>query len=329
MGTCSPYLLRQIDVIQPKVIVCFGAVAAKTLLQTTRGISQFRGQWLQWRGHKLHGDVSSCVFAAKSQRQGRSLERPAKGHGGTRAASSQEKKIVESEDGNPSRAGDRAVLGERGPFCAICHPQARHIPHHAIYAVMRLLAAHTGHAATWRVGTSGGWLGLADLGLGHLAGCLNTVSTLALYRSFEIGKMSIVAPLSASYPVLTLLLSVLTGERLTMMRLAGIILTIVGVVLVAGERRFPAMRMCWRKNSSREKEYGRGLGVACCRRIRRDVLVAWYSRGAGSRCGAYGLDHSCDKCLLNLPCDLVRSPVHSPAFEKGHSLDLRGGPTRY
>ena len=36
--TCSPYLLRQIDVIKPKVIVCLGAVAAKTLLGTARGI---------------------------------------------------------------------------------------------------------------------------------------------------------------------------------------------------------------------------------------------------------------------------------------------------
>lgn len=51
--TCSPYLLRQIDVIHPKVIVCLGAVAAKTLLNTTRGVSQFRGEWLDWRGYKL------------------------------------------------------------------------------------------------------------------------------------------------------------------------------------------------------------------------------------------------------------------------------------
>jgi DNA polymerase len=53
VATCSPYLLRQIDVIRPKVIVCLGAVAAKTLLQTNRGITQFRGQWLEWRGYKL------------------------------------------------------------------------------------------------------------------------------------------------------------------------------------------------------------------------------------------------------------------------------------
>ncbi len=51
--TCSPFLLRQIDVLNPKVIVCLGAVAAKTLLETTRGISQFRGEWQEWRGRKL------------------------------------------------------------------------------------------------------------------------------------------------------------------------------------------------------------------------------------------------------------------------------------
>ena len=51
--TCSPYLIRQIDVINPKVLVCLGAVAAKTLLETNRGITQFRGQWLEWRGRKL------------------------------------------------------------------------------------------------------------------------------------------------------------------------------------------------------------------------------------------------------------------------------------
>ena len=53
VSTCSPFLLRQLDVISPKVIVCLGAVAAKTLLKTNRGISQFRGQWLDYRSSKL------------------------------------------------------------------------------------------------------------------------------------------------------------------------------------------------------------------------------------------------------------------------------------
>ncbi len=51
--TCSPFLLRQLDAISPKVIVCLGSVAAQTLLETNRGISHFRGQWLDFRGTKL------------------------------------------------------------------------------------------------------------------------------------------------------------------------------------------------------------------------------------------------------------------------------------
>jgi uracil-DNA glycosylase len=51
--TCSPFLLRQLDAISPKVIVCLGSVAAQTLLETNRGISHFRGQWLEFRGTKL------------------------------------------------------------------------------------------------------------------------------------------------------------------------------------------------------------------------------------------------------------------------------------
>jgi uracil-DNA glycosylase family 4 len=53
VSTCSPFLLRQLDVIAPKVIVCLGSVAAQTLLETNRGISHFRGQWLEFRGTRL------------------------------------------------------------------------------------------------------------------------------------------------------------------------------------------------------------------------------------------------------------------------------------
>ena len=69
--TCSPYLIRQIDVIDPKVLVCLGAVAAKTLLNTNRGITQFRGQWLEWRGRKLMATYHPAYLlrnpAAKSE----------------------------------------------------------------------------------------------------------------------------------------------------------------------------------------------------------------------------------------------------------------------
>jgi drug/metabolite transporter (DMT)-like permease len=91
----------------------------------------------------------------------------------------------------------------------------------------------------------GGWGHLFDgsgwhpWAWGILAGVLNTSSTLALYRSFEIGKLSIVAPISACYPVLTMLLSGLTGERLTPLRLVGLVLTIAGVIVVAHGEQSP------------------------------------------------------------------------------------------
>ena len=43
--TCSPFLMRQIATIQPKVIVALGAVAAKTLLAINDSMSNLRGRW--------------------------------------------------------------------------------------------------------------------------------------------------------------------------------------------------------------------------------------------------------------------------------------------
>jgi DNA polymerase len=53
IAACSPFLMRQLDVINPKVICTLGACSAQTLLQTTQGISRFRGEWFDFRGAKL------------------------------------------------------------------------------------------------------------------------------------------------------------------------------------------------------------------------------------------------------------------------------------
>lgn len=49
MATCLPYLLEQIDVIQPKVIVALGATAVEGLFGKTEGITRARGKWLSFR----------------------------------------------------------------------------------------------------------------------------------------------------------------------------------------------------------------------------------------------------------------------------------------
>jgi drug/metabolite transporter (DMT)-like permease len=74
---------------------------------------------------------------------------------------------------------------------------------------------------------------------GIVAGAVNTCAMLALYRAFELGKMAVVAPISASYPVLTLILSTLTGERFTLYRALGILAALAGVILVAAGEKTP------------------------------------------------------------------------------------------
>jgi len=51
--TCSPFLLRQIEVIGPKVIVALGAVAAKNLLAVNDSMANLRGRWYDFRGARL------------------------------------------------------------------------------------------------------------------------------------------------------------------------------------------------------------------------------------------------------------------------------------
>jgi DNA polymerase len=47
--SCRPYLERQLELIEPEVIVALGAHAARTLLETNKAIGRVRGQF-----HKYH-----------------------------------------------------------------------------------------------------------------------------------------------------------------------------------------------------------------------------------------------------------------------------------
>jgi drug/metabolite transporter (DMT)-like permease len=109
----------------------------------------------------------------------------------------------------------------------------------------------------------GGWGHLADgsgwqpWAWGVLAGFFNAASGLALYRAFEIGKMAVVAPLSASYPALTLIFSWMSGERLGSARIAGILCVLAGVVVVAGGEKTPD-----ENDAAAVQRSGRGIGWA-------------------------------------------------------------------
>ena len=52
-STCSPFLLEQIDVIRPQVIVALGGTAATYLLGVKQSLASLRGVWHSCRGAKV------------------------------------------------------------------------------------------------------------------------------------------------------------------------------------------------------------------------------------------------------------------------------------
>jgi len=52
-NTCSQFLIRQIDIVRPQVIVALGATAATYLLGVKQSLSSLRGHWHSSRGAKV------------------------------------------------------------------------------------------------------------------------------------------------------------------------------------------------------------------------------------------------------------------------------------
>ncbi len=71
VGACQPYLLRQIELVRPRVILALGRLAAQTLLQTTSGISALRG-----RIHRYHGVPVIVTYHPAALLRNESWKRP-------------------------------------------------------------------------------------------------------------------------------------------------------------------------------------------------------------------------------------------------------------
>ena len=61
--TCSPFLMRQIVAMKPKVIVALGAVAAKTLLAVSDSMANLRGRWYDFRPSGVRSNDPEWVSA--------------------------------------------------------------------------------------------------------------------------------------------------------------------------------------------------------------------------------------------------------------------------
>lgn len=64
VARCGPYLVEQIRIIRPRVIVTLGGPASKLLLQTDEGITRLRGSWHVWRDETLEIPVMPTFHPA-------------------------------------------------------------------------------------------------------------------------------------------------------------------------------------------------------------------------------------------------------------------------
>ena len=112
------------------------------------------------------------------------------------------------------------------------------------------LSIYLARSGAFSRGTASGWHPWA---FAVVAGLINSASSLALYHSFEVGVMSIVAPVSSAYPALTVALALLSGERIHALRGAALTITFVGVILAA---------LSFTSNSNRAAPKGEHLSSA-------------------------------------------------------------------
>ena len=62
---------------------------------------------------------------------------------------------------------------------------------------------------------------------------IGLIGTLALYRGLKVGRMGLVSPIAGAYGAVTAVLSLLGGEQIGHLGLAGLASTVAGTVLVA------------------------------------------------------------------------------------------------
>ena len=74
----------------------------------------------------------------------------------------------------------------------------------------------------------------AYLLIGAAAGVVATLSLAAFYRAMATAPMSLVAPITASGTCIPVLVGLLRGEHLSAAQLAGIAVTLIGIVLASG-----------------------------------------------------------------------------------------------
>ena len=74
IDTCSPFLYRQIESINPRLVCCLGAPAARTLLGIKEGITKVRGQFFNFGATKALATVHPA-YVLRNPREEKSCAR--------------------------------------------------------------------------------------------------------------------------------------------------------------------------------------------------------------------------------------------------------------
>lgn len=61
IAACLPFARRQIELVRPRVLVPVGGIAAKTLFETSEGITRLRGQWRDFTSPGLDSPIAAMA----------------------------------------------------------------------------------------------------------------------------------------------------------------------------------------------------------------------------------------------------------------------------
>ena len=68
VSACYPFLIRQILLLKPKIILCAGRVAAQTLIKTNEGINALRGRFISFTPEYISGFMPADPAADNSEK---------------------------------------------------------------------------------------------------------------------------------------------------------------------------------------------------------------------------------------------------------------------
>ena len=57
IAACLPFLERQVEILQPKLLLLVGGMSAKTLLHRSEGILKLRGRWADYHHPRLEHPI--------------------------------------------------------------------------------------------------------------------------------------------------------------------------------------------------------------------------------------------------------------------------------